>query len=60
MTYEDVLEIARGLRGVEERTCYGTPALKVRGRLFVRLKVTPVAALKSGLVTGPSGRTTPR
>ena len=31
-------EIARMLPGVEESTSYGTPALKVKGRLFARLK----------------------
>src|SRR5437764_15338834 len=38
MTYEEVREIARKLPGVEEGTSYGTAALKVRGKLFVRLK----------------------
>jgi hypothetical protein len=38
MTYDDVREIALELRGVEESTSYGTAALKVRGKLFVRLK----------------------
>lgn len=31
-------EIARMLPGVEESTSYGTPALKVKGKLFARLK----------------------
>ena len=37
-TYETVREIALALPDVEEGTSYGTPALKVRGKLFVRLK----------------------
>ncbi|MDB5623352.1 MAG: hypothetical protein JWR39_1915 [Devosia sp.] len=31
-------QIARGLPGVERSTSYGTPALKVNGASFVRLK----------------------
>lgn len=38
MTYADVVAIARKLPGVEESTSYGTAALKVKGKLFVRLK----------------------
>ena len=38
MTYADVVAIALRLPGVEEGTSYGTAALKVRGKLFVRLK----------------------
>ena len=38
VTYETVRELAQELPGVEERTSYSTPALKVRGKLFVRLK----------------------
>ena len=38
VTYDTVRELAGGLPGVEESTSYGTPALKVRGKLFVRLK----------------------
>ena len=37
-TYDTVRELALLLPGVAERTSYGTPALKVRGALFVRLK----------------------
>ena len=37
VTFDDVREVARTLPGVEEGTSYGTPALKVRGKLFVRL-----------------------
>ena len=38
VTYDLVREIALALPNVEEGTSYGTPALKVRGKLFVRLK----------------------
>lgn len=38
VTYDTVREIARGLPGVEEGTSYGTPALKVRGKLLARLR----------------------
>ena len=37
VTYETVREIALALPGVEEGPCYGTPGLRVRGRLFARL-----------------------
>jgi hypothetical protein len=36
--WETVREVALGLPEVEESTSYGTPAFKVRGKLFVRLK----------------------
>ena len=38
MTYKDVCKLALALPGVEESTSYGTPALKVKGKLMVRLK----------------------
>src|SRR5690348_5924415 len=38
MTYDDVREIALALPAVDEGTSYGTAALKVKGKLFVRLK----------------------
>jgi hypothetical protein len=38
MTYEEVRKIALRLPGVEEGTSYGTPALKVKKQLFVRLR----------------------
>ena len=38
ITYDTVRDMARQLPGVEESTSYGTPALKVRGKLFVHLK----------------------
>jgi hypothetical protein len=37
ITWETVRELARTLPGAEEGTSYGTPAFKVRGKLFVRL-----------------------
>jgi len=36
-TFARVCEIARALPGVESGTSYGTPALKVRGKLLARL-----------------------
>ncbi len=38
VTYDTVRELARRLPEVDESTSYGTPALKVRGKMFVRLK----------------------
>jgi hypothetical protein len=37
-TFETAREIARALPGVEEGTCYGTPAFRVRGKFLARLK----------------------
>ena len=37
-TYETVRQLARELPDVEESTSYGTPALKVKKKLMVRLK----------------------
>jgi len=37
-TFDTVRTLAASLPGVEEGTSYGTAALKVRGKLFVRLK----------------------
>ena len=37
VTYETVREIALTLPGAEEGTSYGTPACKVKGKLFARL-----------------------
>lgn len=36
--WETVRALVTALPGVEESTSYGTPAFKVRGKLFVRLK----------------------
>lgn len=38
MTYEEVRALANALPGVEDGTSYGTPALKVHGKLLCRLK----------------------
>lgn len=38
MTFEDVRAMALQWPGVEDGTSYGTPALKVRGKLLTRLK----------------------
>src|SRR5258708_3468768 len=38
LTWRAVCKIGRELSGVEESTSYGTPALKVRGKLLVRLR----------------------
>jgi hypothetical protein len=37
VTYETVRAIALALPGVEEGPCYGTPGLRVRGKLLARL-----------------------
>jgi hypothetical protein len=37
VTFEQVRRIARGFPGVEDSTSYGTPALKVRGKLLARV-----------------------
>ena len=38
MTFADVVEMASSIGKAEESTSYGTPALKVNGKLIVRLK----------------------
>ena len=38
MTYDDVRKIALKFPNVEEGTSYGTPALKVKKKFFVRLR----------------------
>ncbi len=38
VSFEDVRRLALALPGVEDGTSYGTPALKVRGKLFLRLR----------------------
>jgi hypothetical protein len=38
VTYDDVRKLALKLPNVEEGTSYGTPALKVKKKLFVRLR----------------------
>ena len=37
-TYEDVRQAALAMAGVEDSTSYGTPALKVKNKLMVRLR----------------------
>ncbi len=37
VTYDTVRRVALALPGAQEGTSYGTPALKVKGKLFVRL-----------------------
>ena len=37
LTFEDVTRLADSLPGVEVSTSYGTPALKVRGKLLARM-----------------------
>jgi hypothetical protein len=38
VTFQTVREIALALPGVEEGTSYGTPAFRVRGKFFARLR----------------------
>ncbi|HEY9345872.1 MAG TPA: MmcQ/YjbR family DNA-binding protein [Inquilinus sp.] len=38
MTFEDVCALASAWPGVERSTSYGTPALKVKGKLLTRLR----------------------
>ena len=38
MTFEDVRKMALAWPGVEDGTSYGTPALKIKGKFFTRLK----------------------
>jgi hypothetical protein len=38
VTWTEVVAVARKLPEVEEATSYGTPALKVKGKLFARLR----------------------
>ena len=37
VTFDTVRQIAKTLPGAEESTSYGTPAFKVKGKLFARL-----------------------
>jgi hypothetical protein len=39
--YDAVRKMGLALPGTEEGTSYGTPALKVRGKLFARLREDP-------------------
>ena len=38
ITFDQIRELALKLPGVEDGTSYGTPALKVKGKLLARLK----------------------
>jgi hypothetical protein len=38
VTWDDALALVRSLPGIEESTSYGTPAIKVRGKLMARLR----------------------
>jgi hypothetical protein len=42
-SWDDVLEIARDLPGIEEATSYGTPSLKVRRKFLCRMRTDPDA-----------------
>ena len=42
-SWKDVLAIGSRFPGVEESTSYGTPALKVRGKLMCRMRTDPEA-----------------
>jgi hypothetical protein len=45
MTFDDVVEMACGLPGVERSTSYGTPSLKVRKKFMARLREDDVLVL---------------
>ncbi len=48
VTYEQVRDFALTLPGVEEGTSYGTPALKVRGKLLARLHENGALVVRVG------------
>jgi hypothetical protein len=50
VTFETVRQLALALPEVEESTSYGTPAFKVRKKLFVRLREEGVLVVKCDLV----------
>ena len=43
LTWEDVVAIGTRFPEVEEGTCFGTPALRVRGKFMCRLRTDPDA-----------------
>jgi hypothetical protein len=43
ITFETVREMAGGLPGVEESTAYGSPALKVKGKMFTCVAINKSA-----------------
>lgn len=47
-TWESVRRIARALPGVDDVLSYGTPGLKVKGKLVVRLKEAGVVVIGVG------------
>jgi len=49
VTFERVRELALALPGVDEGTSYGTPAFKVRGKLFARLREDGTLMVKAEL-----------
>lgn len=49
VTYEQVRDFALTLPGVEESISYGTPALKVRGRLLTRLREEGILVVRVGV-----------
>ncbi len=49
VTYEGVRDFALTLLGVEESTSYGTPALKVRGKLLARLHENGALVVRVGV-----------
>jgi hypothetical protein len=54
VTFDEVRRIALGWPGVEEGTSYGTPALKVKGKLLTRLKEDGDSLVVKGV--GPDER----
>jgi hypothetical protein len=46
MTYDEFVAIAMEYPGVEQSTSYGTPAVKVRGKLLARLREPDVLVLR--------------
>ena len=49
-TFESVRRIALALPGVEDALSYGTPGLKVKGKLVARLKEEGVIAIRVGTI----------
>jgi hypothetical protein len=41
LTWEDVVALAADLPGIQPSTSYGTPAIKVKGAMLVRLREMP-------------------
>jgi hypothetical protein len=49
VTYEAMRRLALALPRVEEGTCYGTPAWRVAGKLFARLREDGAVVLRTDL-----------